>query len=52
MPNKPIIDVYKAKAAEHFKVDYDKVTPEQRRVGKLLAFGETYGITPKLKEER
>ena len=38
-------DRHTAKAAELFNVKPEDVTPEQRRVGKTVNFGQIYGMT-------
>lgn len=38
-----LCDPHTKRAVEAFGVEYDKVTPEQRRAGKALNFGSIYG---------
>lgn len=38
-------DIHKATAAQIFKVDYEKVTKEQRSIAKTINFGIVYGMS-------
>lgn len=41
-PDQDGVDLWVLKAAEHYRVKIEDVTPEQRRIAKMMFWGEAY----------